>query len=66
MIELEIEFEPPEKFQKIDFKGGNHEQFEKTETERSASLRLDLIIQEEKIFLKEKRCPRLYEIFPYD
>ena len=36
--------------------------FEKTETERSAELGLDLLNHEKKISLNEKRCTRLNEI----
>ena len=62
LIEFDIELEEPVKFQYIDFKGGDHKQFKKDCEEQAALLALELLNEEKKISLIEKRCKKLNNI----
>ena len=62
MIEFEVELEAPEKFQFIDYKDGNVEQFRKDCEEQAALLALELLNEDKWISLIEKRCTKLNEI----
>ena len=62
LIEFDIELEEPVKFQYIDFQNGDHKQFRKDCEEQAALLALDLLNEEKKISLIEKRCNRLNDI----
>ena len=62
LIEFDIELEEPVKFQYIDFKNGDHKQFKKDCEEQAALLALELLNEDKKISLIEKRCNKLSSI----
>ena len=62
LIEFEVEMEPPQKYQYIDYKYGNHDKFKKECEEQAAILALELLSEEKRINLIEKRCNRITDI----
>ena len=62
LIEFEVNIEPPQKYQYIDYKYGNHDKFRKDWEEQAALLALELMHEDKRISLIEKRCNRITEI----
>ena len=62
LIEFEVDIEPPQKYQYIDYKYGNHDKFRKDWEEQAALLALELMHEDKRISLIEKRCNRITEI----